>query len=174
MDDEQQKYAEEALEGNDLMGATYVQGHEYFRRLGKFAPIYCANVGHKPGECMPDLPRKGTSMDRIPLWEQVEWLLQHINDATSPYPQLVNDSEIRAKLVVRFVLAYGEHGDDLFRKTQDQHREDKIDEWVDGELYGIAEKYACEMHAPPDPYVEARKQLLQASAIAHARSKGFK
>jgi len=88
-------------------------------------------------------------MTEIPLWEQVEWLLQHLSDATSPYPQLVNDSEIRAKLVVRFVLANQEHGDDLFRKTREQLREDKIEEWVDGELYGIAEKYSCELKAPP-------------------------
>jgi hypothetical protein len=113
-------------------------------------------------------------MPVIPLWEQVEWLLQHLSDATSPYPQLVKDSEIRAKLVVRFVLAYGEHGDDLFRKTSEQLREDKIDEWVDGELYGIAEKYHCEIKAPPDPYVEERRQRLATEALAHARSKGFK
>jgi hypothetical protein len=103
-------------------------------------------------------------MTVIPLWEQVEWLLQHLNDATSPYPKLVNDTEIRAKLVVRFVLAYGEHKDDLFRKTPEQLREDKIDEWVDGELYGIAEKYSCELRAP--------KSGPTAEELAYARKMG--
>jgi len=92
----------------------------------------------------------------------MEWLLDHLDEATSPYPQHVTDSEIRAKLVVRFVLANEEHGDDLFRKTPKQLREDKIDEWVDGELYGIAERHAKELTAPPEDDFAERVRIATA------------
>jgi hypothetical protein len=46
------EWARQALPTGDIMSATYEEGHEYMRRLGKFSKLYCKQCGHEPGTCI--------------------------------------------------------------------------------------------------------------------------
>lgn len=85
-------------------------------------------------------------VDKIPLWKQALWLAEHLECVHSPDPLFVPDDEVRGKLLVRFItVGYQEHEDKVFKKDHEELRGDKIDEWVDGELYDLVDKYGWKL-----------------------------